>query len=200
MFIKICGITNIEDAMLAAKLGASALGFIFAPSKRQITPKDAADIISQLPQDIEKIGVFVNEKKENIIKISEQCGLTCVQLHGNESPQLCLEIGQYFKVIKAVKIDKTGQTKTNQDYPVWKILLDTYMPYVEGGSGQSFNWVILNEFDLDEVIVAGGLNPNNIYELLSQFKPFGIDLSSGIEASPGKKDEKKLKRFFQQLP
>jgi len=199
MFIKICGITNITDALLATKLGASALGFVFAPSKRQIKPNEAAKIISQLPQDIERVGVFVNETKENIFKIAELCGLTIIQLHGDESPQMCREIGEYYKVIKAIKIKKKDQIKTNQEYPVWKILLDTYSPQVEGGSGQTFDWDILNEFDLDNVIVAGGLNPTNISDLLTQHNPFGIDLSSGVELSPGKKDKEKLELFFKQI-
>jgi len=199
MFIKICGITNIHDALLATKLGASALGFIFAPSKRQITPKKAAEIILQLPKSIEKVGVFVNEIKENILKIGDQIGLSCIQLHGNESPQLCQEIGKQFKTIKAIKIDPSGKVKKTDIYPVWKILLDTYVPNAEGGSGKTFNWEALNEFDLANVIIAGGLNPENIQDLLSQFSPFGIDLSSGVEVLPGKKNHAKLYRFFQKI-
>jgi len=199
MFIKICGITNIEDAQIASKLGASALGFIFAPSKRQITPTRAAEIILQLSQDIEKVGVFVNETKENILKIGNQIGLSCIQLHGNESPQLCQEIGKHFKTIKAIKVDPEGKVKQARSYPVWKILLDTYVPNTEGGSGKTFNWKVLDEFDLAKVIIAGGLNAENIQDLLSKFSPFGVDLSSGVEAFPGKKDHKKLQRFFRQI-
>ncbi|MBC8180683.1 phosphoribosylanthranilate isomerase [candidate division KSB1 bacterium] len=199
MFIKICGITNIEDALFAANLGASALGFIFAPSKRQIAPKVAAEIISQIPKDIENVGVFVNETHDNILKIGDQIGLSCIQLHGNESPQLCFEIGKQFKTIKAIKIDPSGKVKETPDYPVWKILLDTYVPNAEGGSGKTFNWKPLKAFDLANVIIAGGLKPENIKDLLSQFSPFGVDLSSGVEAFPGKKDFGKLQRFFQQI-
>ncbi len=199
MFIKICGITNIEDALFAVNLGTSALGFIFAPSKRQIAPKVAVEIISQLPQDIEKVGVFVNETKENILKIGDQIGLSCIQLHGNESPHLCQELGKQFKTIKAIKVDPSGKVKKPLIYPVWKILLDTYVTNTEGGSGKTFNWNVLNEFDLANVIIAGGLNPENIQDLLSQFSPFGIDLSSGVEVFPGKKNHTKLQCFFQQI-
>ena len=199
MFIKICGITNTADALLAYKLGASALGFVFAPSKRQITLKVAAEIISQLPKNIEKVGVFVNETKENILKTGEQIGLSCIQLHGNENPQLCQDIGKQFKTIKAIKVNPSGKMKKPLIYPVWKVLLDTYVPNAEGGSGKTFNWKALDECDLANVIIAGGLNPENIQDLLSQFTPFGVDLSSGVEVFPGKKDHTKLQRFFNQI-
>lgn len=199
MFIKICGITNLEDAMLAADLGATALGFIFAPSKRQVTPAQAKKIITSLPYRIERVGVFVNEQPENILQIAEKVGLSGIQLHGNESQAMCDELGKYFKIIKAVKIDPRGKIVSQHDYSAWKILVDTYVPQTEGGSGMRFNWEILSQFNRDDIIVAGGLNPENIGSLFSQYQPFGIDVCSGVEAYPGKKDAEKLDRFFKQI-
>lgn len=199
MFVKICGITNIEDAEYADNLGANALGFIFAKSKRQISSQIAASIVKQLASGVEKVGVFVNEETQTIFNIAQHVGLTCIQLHGNESQQQCDEISEYYKVIKAVKVDQSGQVVSSKDYQVWKILLDTYLPQIEGGSGKTFDWTILQNFQPENVIVAGGLNPENIGILLSNYKPFGVDLSSGVEAYPGKKDHQKLAEFFDNL-
>jgi len=199
LFIKICGITNEDDALLAADLGATALGFIFASSKRQVTPARAKNIIATLPQHIEKVGVFVDEQQDKIWQIAEMVGLTIIQLHGNESPAMCDKLGQYFKIIKTVKIDPRGRVVANNDCSCWKILLDTYVPQTEGGSGISFNWDILSQFNPDEIIVAGGLSPDNVQGLLSRFQPFGIDVCSGVEAYPGKKEVKKLNRFFKKI-
>jgi phosphoribosylanthranilate isomerase len=199
MLIKICGITNQGDAKLAVESGATALGFIFAPSKRQVTPAQAKKITARLPCRIEKIGVFINEQQEKILQIAEMAGLSCIQLHGNESQAMCDELSKYFKIIKTVKIDPWGKIISKNDYCTWKILLDTYVPQLEGGSGKRFKWEILRQFDLDDIIVAGGLNHENIGLLLSQYQPFGIDVCSGVEAWPGKKDTEKLNRFFKQI-
>lgn len=199
MFVKICGITNLDDALLAIKLGANALGFIFAPSKRRITLDMAKQIVTHLPPEVLKVGVFVNENKKEIIRIAEEVNLSYIQLHGNENPELCDELSESFRIIKAVKIDPDGRIKSKFDYSVWKILLDTYLPKVEGGSGKTFNWNILQNFDLNNIIVAGGITPGNIGILLSKYRPFGVDLSSGVEVSPGKKDPEKLYQFFEQI-
>ncbi|UCE04817.1 MAG: phosphoribosylanthranilate isomerase [bacterium] len=199
MLVKICGITNIEDALLALKSGAGALGFIFSPSKRQISPQKAADITAQLPNNVPKVGVFVDDHMENILHIAEIVRLTCIQLHGSENHTMCDELGKSFKVIKTVRIDPRGKIISKIDYSTWKILLDTYLPGVEGGSGMRFNWDILNELNLENIIVAGGIRPENIGELISEFKPFGIDLCSGVEAYPGKKDPHKLRCLFKQI-
>jgi phosphoribosylanthranilate isomerase len=197
MFIKICGITNIEDALLAADAGANALGFIFAQSKRQISAEIAAGIIPNLPSDIEKIGVFVNAERDVIMDTARIAGITGIQLSGDESPALCDELSRRFKVLKSVKIDPGGDILTKENYPVWKLLLDTYIPNTSGGTGKTFNWNCLDKFDRNQIIVAGGLNPENIGTLLSQFQPFGIDVSSGLEARPGKKAPAKVRRFFE---
>lgn len=199
MIVKICGITNLEDALAAVEAGADALGFIFAPSKRRVTPECAAEIVRQLPEQVSAAGVFVDETEANILRIAEQVGLSWIQLHGQETPEMCARIGQSYKVIKAVKVDPQGNLRSEIDYPAWKLLLDTYLPGMSGGSGQTFNWEILRNFDPERVIVAGGLNPENVSDLLSHYQPFGIDVGSGVEAFPGKKDPQKLQRFFAQI-
>lgn len=196
LFVKICGITNIEDAISCAELGASALGFVFAPSKRRISAEQAKYIVSQLPENIEKVGVFVNESAKNILELAEYAGLTCVQLHGNESPMMCELLGRSLPVIKAVKITPEGQLMHNLDHSAWKILLDTHVQGIDGGSGRTFNWEALIQLNLSNIIIAGGLGPDNIEALLTKFRPFGVDLSSSLEAFPGKKDPIKLQRFF----
>ena len=197
MFIKICGITNTDDAQAAVKAGASALGFIFASSPRKISVAKAARIISGLPATVEKIGVFVNAEKQAMFDIAEAAGLTCLQLHGEESPELCAELNRKMRVIKALKISPDGRLLTNGSYTIWKILLDTHLPQQAGGSGQTFDWSCLNQYDLDHCIVAGGLSPENLGDLLSRFQPFGIDINSGVEFAPGAKDHLKLVRLFQ---
>lgn len=199
MFVKICGITNLDDALSAVKFGVSALGFIFAPSKRRITADKAKEIVTHLPPELLKVGVFVNEKKEEIMRIAEEVNLSCIQLHGTERPGLCNELNKLFQVIKVVKIDPGGNLKTESNFKVWKLLVDTYLPMVEGGSGITFNWQALRQFDLDKIIVAGGITPENVGNLLSYYQPFGIDLSSGVESYPGKKDTQKLKNLFLQI-
>jgi len=126
-------------------------------------------------------------------------GLCWIQLHGQETPEMCARIGRMYKVIKAVKVAQEGNLCSEFDYPVWKLLLDTYLPGMSGGSGKTFNWEILRQFDPERVIVAGGLNPENINALLTHYQPFGIDVGSGVEAFPGKKDPKKLQQFFVQI-
>ena len=199
MIVKICGITNLEDALLAFEAGADALGCIFAPSKRRVTPECAAEIVKQLPEQVAAVGVFVDETPDNVLRIAEQVGLSWIQLHGQETLEMCAQIGRTYKVIKAVKVDPDGNLRSEVDYPAWKLLLDTYLPGQSGGSGKTFNWGILRQFDPERVIVAGGLNPENVGDLLSHYQPFGIDVGSGVEAFPGKKDPQKLQQFFGQI-
>jgi len=199
IFVKICGITNLEDALLAIQAGAQALGFVFAPSQRRVTGEVAEQIIRQLPPSVEPVGVFVNETPAKILNIVAQTNISMIQLHGNENHSVCEYLSQFKKVIKAVKVKSAGELRNHLEFPVWKILLDTYLPGIAGGSGQRFDWQILNHLDLSNIIVAGGINPENVRELLQKYTPFGIDVSSGVETFPGKKDAGKLSRLFQQI-
>ncbi|MBN2093444.1 phosphoribosylanthranilate isomerase [candidate division KSB1 bacterium] len=196
MLVKICGITNLEDARLAIDAGADALGFIFAPSKRRISPEKAHEIISQLPNKIRIAGVFRDETLENMIQIANFTRLSWLQLHGSESFETCQQLLKTYKVVKTVKVNPAGMIESAIDLPAWKLLLDTSLPGISGGTGRTFNWDVLSQFNPKNIFVAGGITPENIGTLLSRVRPFGIDLCSGVEISPGRKDKQKLQQLF----
>lgn len=196
MKVKICGITNLEDALIAAYLGADALGFVFVKeSPRSITPDAARDIISKLPPFIVTTGVFVNSPEEEILSIIKQTRIQCVQLHGNESP------AEYSKikvpVIKAFHVDEHFIVNTIVRYPAAAYLLDTYVKGKAGGTGKTFDWdIAVRAQAYGRIILAGGLTPENIGDAIRKVQPYAIDISSGIESSPGKKDKRKLQELF----
>jgi len=197
--IKICGITNTEDALLAVRLGSSALGFNFySQSPRYISKEDALVIIRKLPSDVCKIGVFVNEEAQNVNEISRKLGLDAVQLHGDESPEYCRQIS--IKIIKAIRVkDESDLDKLGQ-YPVWAFILDSYSLGF-GGSGQVFDWHLAAKKlgDLEQetrIILSGGLTTENVSEAIAIFKPYAVDVCSGVESVAGVKDHKKLKAFI----
>ncbi len=188
--VKICGITNLKDAMLSVELGADALGFIFAPSPRRIEPLMAREIIKRLPPFITTVGVFANEDIQKVKEISSLCGICVLQFHGDEPPQYCKLFSG--KVIKAFKIEDKGDLEKLKEYEASAFLLDSPK------RGQPFDWNLLRDFRCDTpVILAGGLNPYNLELVLSIFRPYAVDVSSGVEAYPGKKDETKLRRFME---
>jgi len=206
MFIKICGITNQEDARLAVKYGATALGFIFAESKRKINLNDAREIIAILPTTILKVGVFVDETFEEILNVIQKMGLTAVQLHGNESIKLVRQLAPIVKVIKTIKVkvplnvvDDSLNKEIDTFSPAWKILLEPKIPGVDGGSGQAFDFDMLKRLNLSKVIDAGGLGLDNIEELLNVYRPFGVDACSCLEQSYGRKDRQKLQLFLDKI-
>ena len=195
--IKICGITNLEDANTAVSFGADALGFVFySKSPRVITPETAKNIISSLPQSITTVGVFVDENKAKVEEIASYTGLDIIQLHGSEPPEYC-NFGK--KIIKAIRVKELSDLKQLSDYIVSAFLLDTYSPNEIGGTGQTFNWEIAVEAKkYGKIILAGGLNPDNIEEAIKFVQPYGVDVSSGVEGSEkGKKDHKKLQLFIE---
>jgi phosphoribosylanthranilate isomerase len=196
--IKICGITNLEDAEAAIDLGADALGFVFyQKSPRSISPAEAASIISKLPPFISTIGVFVDESPGEIQKIVEKTGSGIVQLHGNEPPESCR---MPVKIIKGIRVESIESLEPLAIYRdlVSAFLLDTYAPHTPGGTGQVFNWEIaIQAKKFGRVILAGGLNPENISEAVSLVKPYAVDVSSGIELNKGKKDHQKMKLFIE---
>ena len=201
--IKICGITTLEDALLVAELGAWAVGFIFVKSSpRYVEPEKAAEIIEALPENIEKIGVFVNPTIDEIQSIIHKVKLTKIQLHGNESKEFCttLKNSTGLSIIKAIRVKEFDDLKIIQNYKetAVAILLDSYSPQEFGGTGKSFNWEIAVEAKKYgiPIILAGGVNQDNIKEAYSKLKPYAIDISSGVELKKGIKDHKKLKDLF----
>jgi phosphoribosylanthranilate isomerase len=188
--VKICGITNLSDAATAVELGASALGFIFAPSPRRITPHKARSIIRALPPFVKSVGVFVNEGLAGIRDVMQYCGLDLIQLHGDESPDLCNELMPY--AIKALRIKDESCLLTIRAYhgKVRALLLDTYSKEKAGGTGKTFDWslaVRIKEIGIP-IILSGGLRPSNIDLAVYTVRPYGVDVNSGVEDYPGKKN------------
>jgi phosphoribosylanthranilate isomerase len=195
--VKICGITNQDDSLFAVQCGAAALGFIFyPPSPRYITPEDARKIISALPDEVVKVGVFVNEKTEEIKRVMEYCTLDMIQLHGDESPELCRQFLSSV-VIKAVDLKNDDDLNNACCYGVAAILADSRHAGLYGGTGKKADWELA--FALKKkmpLILSGGLNEGNIAEAMKTVAPAALDLNSGVEVSPGKKDHAKLARIF----
>ena len=196
--IKICGITNLEDALLAADLGADALGFIFYPkSPRKVAPEAARAIIAQLPPLFTTVGVFVDEDAAAVRELAARLGLDWVQLHGQESPDYCRSLGR--RVIKGFRVQDQHSLAALEAYrgAAQALLLDTYKKGQIGGTGETFNWTLAREAQkYGPIILAGGLNPENVARAIAAAQPQAVDVASGVEAAPGKKDPEKLKRFF----
>ena len=194
--IKICGMTSIEDTLLAVEGGADAVGFIFyKKSPRYVSGKLVKSILSKLPPFIETVGVFVNESADRINRIVDSCKLDAVQLHGEESPAFCKLIHR--KVIKAVRVKGEDSFAHLSSYKVSAFLLDTYLENQQGGTGQVFDWDLVNEGKkYGPVILAGGLNPANVTHAIQKAKPYGVDVCSGVEKFPGVKNPVKLKAFI----
>lgn len=196
--VKICGITNREDALLAVEAGAHALGFVFAESPRKVEPETVRQIVEILPPFISRVGVFVNEDQCMIEEISAICGLDVLQLHGDETPSYCTKFNK--KVIKAIRVQDSSVLVSMVKYKVDAFLLDAFVPDKFGGTGRTFDWQIaLQAKSLGRIILSGGLDPENIIDAIAQVEPYAVDVSSGIEAQPGKKDPKKLKAFFEAI-
>ncbi|WP_077213573.1 phosphoribosylanthranilate isomerase [Bacillus dakarensis] len=195
MKVKICGIKDVETALYAISQGADALGFLFAESKRRITPEDAKEIIDKLPDKILKVGVFVNEEVENIKRIVEYTGLTAVQLHGDEPPETCEAFS--IPVIKALSVGSSDDLEKIHEYDCEYVLLDSPKGKYRGGNGVKFDWSLLAEFNTNgkKVILAGGLNEANVTEAIRMSQPFMVDVSSGVETD-GKKDKLKIHNFI----
>lgn len=198
MKIKICGITNIEDALAAESFGADALGFIFyRKSKRYVTPEQAENIIKTLSPFTTKIGVFVDEDYENINKISHQTGINVVQLHGDENPDVIKSIS--LPVIKAFRVDDNFNYKKLNQYQEYSILLDAYSENHYGGTGNKFDWGEIPSEIKYKIILAGGISSDNIEFIYNNINPAAVDLSSSLEITPGKKDKKKMEEFFNKV-
>ncbi|HEY6936109.1 MAG TPA: phosphoribosylanthranilate isomerase [Terriglobales bacterium] len=212
-WIKICGTTNLEDALAATEAGANALGFVFAPSPRRISPRDAARITAALPPSVEKIGVFVNQSVDLVLDTVEKAGLTGVQLHGEEDVRYARQLQEkngQLRIIKAISLREVGDGKgkglavATQDEAAKTfsaLLLDSGSGSRRGGTGTTFDWqeaapmarLFAKKFPL---IIAGGLNAENVAKALRIFQPWGVDVVSGVERSPGQKDPDRVQAFI----
>lgn len=196
MLVKVCGITNVADARAAVKAGADALGFIFAESPRRVTPAAVKRISKAVPADVEKIGVFVNEKPAVVRRVAKACGLAAVQLHGDESPADVRALKK-LHVLKAFRVDGRFDASVLKHYGAAKaFLFDTKAEGVYGGTGKTFDWKVLKRAGAKRpVVLSGGLNPKNVARAVRTVRPFAVDVSSGVERSPGKKDHRLVKEF-----
>lgn len=196
--VKICGITNLDDALKAVELGADALGFVFySKSERYIDPKEASDIISKVPPFVTRVGVFVNEDINTVRSIKNQTEIDLLQIHGDETPEYCRRLGE--RVIKAFRIKDSESFKEIANYNTDLVLLDAFSDIEYGGTGDIFNWQLLNKAQLKDkyVILSGGLNNENVSEAIKIVRPYAVDVSSGVEEYPGKKDPGKLEKFIE---
>ena len=199
MNVKICGITNIDDAVTAAELGVHALGFIFVKSSlRYITPSAARKIIQDLPPFVVPVGVFADMTYKEILEIINQTSIGCVQLHGEEMPN---QLYQYpVPVVQSFRVDSGFDPEILRRYQGPAYLLDTKVSGELGGTGQTFDWEIaVKAKQYGRIILAGGLNPQNIIEAVQRVQPYAVDVNSGVEERPGKKDHTKLNMLFEQL-
>jgi phosphoribosylanthranilate isomerase len=199
--VKICGITNLEDASIAVELGANALGFIFATSPRQIAPQKVRKIIRAIPPFVKTVGVFVNEAPATIREVMQHCGLDLVQLHGDESPAFCDELMPY--TIKSLRIKDESCLQTSRAYhgKVRALLLDTYSKEKVGGTGKTFDWnlaIKIKKMGIP-IILSGGLGPSNIDLAIHTVRPYAVDVNSGTEEYPGKKNHILIKALMAEL-
>lgn len=197
--VKICGMTQLKDALFAVEQGVDAVGFIFyKKSPRAVTMKTVREIITKLPPLVDTVGVFVNESAERLNKVADYCGLDLVQLHGEESPAFCRKIHR--RVIKAFRVKDLQSIKQLEKFPVSGFLLDTFSDDLHGGTGKTFDWnLALPAKKMGPVILAGGLTPRNILQAVRQVRPYGVDVCSGVEKSPGIKDLEKVRAFLKNI-
>ena len=194
MFVKICGITNEDDALLATALDADALGFVLAPSSRQVDPETVRDIVRRLPREVHTVGVFRNERPERIVEIVGRAGLRGVQLHGSEPPSEVKWIRERVQfVIQAFSAGDPALANAGKS-AADIILIDSPTP----GSGKVFDWQLAEGAPRGKrILVAGGLTPENVGDAIRLVRPWGVDVSTGVEATPGRKDPGKLRRFVE---
>jgi phosphoribosylanthranilate isomerase len=201
--VKICGMTRLADALCAVQAGVDGLGFIFyAKSPRAIAPEAAKAIIEQLPPLVDAVGVFVNEEPKRVTSLVRECGLSYVQLHGTESPAYCRELAALITPSKLLKAIRVGAQTTAAEVAVYRdvvqgYLLDTYQKNIVGGTGQPFDWGLIDRLQLTKpFLLAGGLDAGNIREALEQVQPYGVDANSGLEDAPGVKNHEQMRRFI----
>jgi phosphoribosylanthranilate isomerase len=194
---KVCGITTPEDALAASGSGADAIGLVFAESPRKLSVEQAREIADALPVSVLKVGVFVNEEPEEVLRIVREVGLDYAQLHGDESPETVTVLREGgVKVIKALRIRGVDSLATMDDYDADLFLLDAWSEKVRGGTGERFDWGLAKSLKgRGNIVVSGGLNPENVREAIRFFQPDWVDASSSLEDAPGKKNDERVRRF-----
>ena len=196
--VKICGITSREDALTAVAAGADALGFVFYDkSPRYVSPDQAAEIIRALPPFVQTVGLFVNQEAAAVNAIADRCGLDIIQLHGEESPEYCRFLSR--NVLKAIPVQDRSSLDRMKQYRgcVRAFLLDTHKSGQKGGTGESFDWLLARQAkEYGSLVLAGGLNAENVAVAIQEVSPLAVDVASGVEAAPGKKDHARLRAFF----
>jgi phosphoribosylanthranilate isomerase len=196
--VKICGITNLADAQVAVEAGADAIGFIlYEKSPRFVSLKTAAAISKQLPPSVMRVGVFVDAEAGFVLRAISEAGLTMLQFHGDEPPDFCTQFGLI--TMKAFRIRDEKSLEKIPNYQTDAYLLDAFSSTALGGTGEKFNWELAIEAQKfgKPIFLAGGLTPENVAEAVKKVRPFGVDVSSGVEISPGKKDHAKVKKFIE---
>jgi phosphoribosylanthranilate isomerase len=192
MFVKVCGTTSEEDALLAVAMGADAVGFIFAPSPRQVAPRLVNDIVRRLPPEILTVGVFRDEVPERVIEIVQKTGLRAAQLHGHESPEQVKRVKGRVPVVFKAFAAGDRSVRRARDYGVDAVLVDNPKP----GSGQVFDWSLAEDVPGGlKLVLAGGLGPDNVADAIATVHPWGVDACSALELEPGRKDPRKLRAF-----
>jgi phosphoribosylanthranilate isomerase len=195
--VKICGITNAGDARLAADAGADAIGLVFAESPRHVGVEEAHKISVALPEEIIKVGIFVDEDPAEILRISREVGLDLAQLHGDETPETVTALREAgVKVMKALRVESAATLEAIDEYEADLFLLDAYSSRARGGTGERFDWGVAKSLKgRDNIVVSGGLGPENVREAVGFFEPFGVDASSSLEDGPGRKNGELVRRF-----
>lgn len=199
-FIKICGITNLDDALVAVEAGADALGFNFyEPSPRYIAPSAAREIVEQLAATVLTVGVFVNEESQAVRSIANKAGVKALQLHGDESPDYCRAFAADFYVIKTLAVSDSFDPKQSQAYDVEAIMLDTKDNRLRGGTGRVFDWSVAQEVNqlVPKLYLAGGLSPENVAEAVATVRPYALDACSALEHRPGIKNHERMRVFVE---
>lgn len=198
--VKICGITNVEDALSAVKFGADALGLVFyAPSPRAVTLEQAKEISAAVPAFVTMVGLFVNAEKTEIENIVSEVGIDLIQFHGDELPAFCRQFNRPY--IKAVRVKPDTNLVQYADVfsDAKALLLDAYTEGVPGGTGKSFDWDLIPHHLAKPIILAGGLSAENVAQAIERVKPYAVDVSGGVERAKGLKDVKKIQEFMQQV-
>jgi phosphoribosylanthranilate isomerase len=195
--VKVCGITNPEDARVAADAGADAIGLVFAESPRRVSVERAREIASTLPEGILKVGVFVDTEPEEVLRIARKVGLDYAQLHGDEPPEAVAAVRDGgVETMKALRVRNAEALAAVEHYESDLFLLDAWSAKARGGTGDRFDWGLAKSLKgRDNIVVSGGLNPENVREAIAFFEPYGVDASSSLEDRPGKKNGERVRRF-----